>query len=704
MASVKEESNNTNKELEKEKKTRSEKELEKIKNPDAQKKKKNKKIIIAVIILITIMILACFFSVIFAITQKGRNTIVKGISAKGVELSNLTISDAKAKLAEQINKEIATPIKLKYEDYTLDLNLSEIEFKYNLDEIAEEAYKVGRAENILESNYSILLTMLNGKELEPKYTLNEEALTKIIENVDSNLPGKVVEYSHYIEEKELVVTPGKDGKKVNTEKLKETIIQAILNRNSQIQNKDYEEIEIPVYDKAADKIDMQKIHDEVYCLPKDAYLIKEPFELVKDVSGVDFSVSVQEAQNLITGDKEEYIIPLKITPANKTVADLGDEAFPHVLSDYKTNYNAGDRDRSTNLRLAANKINGLVLMPGEEFSFNKVVGKRTIQDGYKNAPIYQNGKVVDGLAGGICQISSTLYNAVLLANLEIVERRNHNFTSTYVPAGRDATVVYGAIDFKFKNTREYPIKLLASVSGGIASFQIKGIKQEVEYDVRIQTQVTQTIPFSEEQIEDSNIAQGTKQVVQGGHNGSKVNSYRVLFLNGNEVSRELLANDTYRVMNRIVKIPVITPTVAEPEQTPAVPEQPATPTPEVSQPESTPSTENNANAVPNTNTAPSTNTQTPAVTPSEKPQEQPKPQEPEVKPETKPEVKPEPKPEPKPEVKPGANENKESQNKANTNVNTNAAKNENINTGASTNTNTNANTNTKLNTTQTTNQ
>lgn len=640
MASAKEKVNDTSKESKNRKKIKQEREIEKIKNPELQKKKKNKKIIITVIVLITIMIIVCFFSVIFALIQGGKNTIVKGISVKGVELSNLTVSDAKAKLVEQINKELGTPIKLKYEDYSLDINISELEFKYNLDEILEDAYKVGRNENIVESNYAILLSNLQGKEIDPKYSYNETALTKIIENVDANLPGKVVEYSHYIEDKELIVTPGKDGKKVDNEKLKESIINAILNRNSEIANKDYEEILISVYNKTADKIDMQKVRDEVYCEPKDAYLIKEPFELVKDVSGVDFSISVEEAQNLITGDKEEYIIPLKITPASKTVADLGDEAFPHVLSSYKTNYDAGYRDRSTNLRLAANKINGLVLMPGEEFSFNKIVGKRTIQDGYKNAPIYQNGKVVDGLAGGICQISSTLYNAVLLANLEIVERRNHNFTSTYVPAGRDATVVYGAIDFKFKNSREYPIKLLASVSGGIASFEIKGIKQEVEYDVRIQTQVTQTLPFSEEIVEDASIAPGTKQVVQGGHNGSKVNSYRVLFLNGNEVSRELLANDTYKVMNRIVKVPVTVPTVVEP-----VPEPPveSNPTPPVVTPDNANTNNNTSNN--NTNTS----------------------------------------------VNANVNSN------ANTNTNTNLNSNKDTNTSINTNTNTNTNKNTNIN-------
>lgn len=116
-------------------------------------------------------------------------------------------------------------------------------------------------------------------------------------------------------------------------------------------------------------------------------------------------------------------------------------------------------------------------MPGETFSFNKVVGKRTIEEGYRNAKIYANGGVVDGLAGGICQISSTLYNAVLIANLKIEERRNHAFKTSYVAAGRDATVVYGTIDFKFTNSRSYPIKIAATVENGVAEFSINGIQE-----------------------------------------------------------------------------------------------------------------------------------------------------------------------------------------------------------------------------------
>ena len=225
-----------------------------------------------------------------------------------------------------------------------------------------------------------------------------------------------------------------------------------------------------------------------------------------------------------------------------------------MLSEFSTNYNAGAVGRTKNLQIAAGKIDGTIVMPGEEFSFNKVVGKRTVQDGYQNAPVYENGKVVDGLAGGICQISTTLYNAALLANLEITDRRNHNFVSTYVEAGRDATVVYGSQDLKFKNTRQYPIQINCSVSGGVAYFCIKGIKEETEYDVKILTSVTGTTPFGEEIEEDPSLEPGTKQVVQAGHNGSRVASYRILYLDGNEVSRTLLYNDTYLVMNRIVKV------------------------------------------------------------------------------------------------------------------------------------------------------
>jgi vancomycin resistance protein YoaR len=193
-------------------------------------------------------------------------------------------------------------------------------------------------------------------------------------------------------------------------------------------------------------------------------------------------------------------------------------------------------------------------MPGETFSFNQVVGKRTVEDGYKDAKIYENGKVVDGLAGGICQISSTLYNAVLLANLEIVERTNHSYTSSYVPAGRDATVVYGVKDFQFKNTRSYPIKIEGTVSSGIVTFKIHGIKEETEYEVKIIPTTTSTIPYTTQTTVDYSLASGETVIDQEGHSGCKVTTYKQLWLNGKMVSQELLSNDTYNAMQKIIRV------------------------------------------------------------------------------------------------------------------------------------------------------
>lgn len=226
---------------------------------------------------------------------------------------------------------------------------------------------------------------------------------------------------------------------------------------------------------------------------------------------------------MLQEEKEEYTIPLKVLYPNVTTNMIGTEAFPDLLSSYSTRYNSRDRDRTTNLILASNKINGTVLMPGETFSYNQVVGARTIAAGYKEAPIYVQGQVVDGLGGGICQITSTLYNAVLYANLDIVERSNHQFVPSYVTASRDATVVYGSIDFKFRNNRDYPIKLICSVANGVATFQIFGLKQIMTMKLFISSYET-------------------------GRSANAIYSeaYKILKQNGQVVDKKLLSRDVYK--------------------------------------------------------------------------------------------------------------------------------------------------------------
>ncbi len=261
------------------------------------------------------------------------------------------------------------------------------------------------------------------------------------------------------------------------DELKNEIVEAI--QDISYSNK---YIQIPTYVQYPDPINLDEIHSDIYREVQNAYFTTEPYAVFADVTGVDFNI--ENAQNLINEnpEAEEYAIGLDYTKAEVTVQDLGKEAFPDLLGTFSTKYSTSNIDRTTNLRLAASKINGTVVMPGEIFSYNKVVGKRTISAGYKEAAIYQDGGVTNGLGGGICQISTTLYNAVIKAGMLIEERRNHMFVPSYASAGKDATVVWGSTDFKFENRRNYPIKIEASVSGGVATISVYGLKTDEEYD------------------------------------------------------------------------------------------------------------------------------------------------------------------------------------------------------------------------------
>ena len=524
-------------------------------------RKKKRKTIIFVLIVISIFLVVAF-STVFALLNINNTKIAKGVSIKNIEFSDLTIDDARKNLNEILEKQLIAELNIKYNDeYSITLSPAQIEFKYNVEDALNKAYRIGRSDNIILDNYTLLATALFGNEIEIDYTYNEEFLNAFIDDFNSKLPGLVQEPSYYIEDAKLIVESGKDGIEIEKDKLKKQILDSISNRKLNNLSENYSQVVMVSTKKAkASKIDMDKVYSEIHTEPQDAYFELDPYKIYPDVDGVDLQISLDEARNKITGNEERYEFDLKITKAQKTIKDLGTEAFPYVVSSFSTRYDASNTNRSTNLRIAAEKINGTVLLPGEVFSYNKTVGKRTVEEWYKDAKIYADGGVVDGLAGGICPISSTLYNAVLLANLEIVERRNHSFTTSYVAAGRDATVVWGTIDFQFKNSRTYPIKIEASVKNGIAEFKIHGMQEQQEYEINILPRTTASIPYATTYVDDPMLAPGQQVISQAGHLGYKVTTTLVKKLNGVEVSREILSNDTYQPMKAIIRRgPVVAP-------------------------------------------------------------------------------------------------------------------------------------------------
>lgn len=468
------------------------------------------------IIIFFILVLLIF--IIFTIYNINNQNIVKGVSILGIDISGLSKEEATEKINNTILENIPSEIKLKHNDYETSIDTNSLEISIDVPSAINSAYNIGRSGNILQDDWTILTTMFSNVNIEPVFNINEEQLKTALNDISTKLPDAVIQSSYYIEDSNLILTKGKPGNVVNVEEMSNYIINEI--KSLSLKDKT---LEIITQEENPSELDIDAIHSEIYKEASNAYYTQNPYAVYPSENGLDFAISVDEAKALLQTEQEEYTIPLKTLYPEVTTNMIGTEAFPDLLSTFKTTYSTRDRDRTTNLTLAANKINGTVVMPGETFSYNTVVGERTIAAGYKEAPIYVSGEVVDGLGGGICQITSTLYNAVVYANLEIVERSNHQFVPSYVSASRDATVVYGSIDFKFKNNRDYPIKLVCSVSNGVAKFDIYGLKTTDDYEVEISSRITSQTSTS-----------------------TNSEAYKILKKNGQIVSRTLLSRDTYK--------------------------------------------------------------------------------------------------------------------------------------------------------------
>lgn len=503
-----------------------------------------KKIIIGSVVAAFLLI----FSIIFSFINMGSDKIIKNIKVQDVNLGELTRKEANEKLTKIFNEKKSNEIELVHNDFSINISYDQLNVINDINKIIDEAYSIGRNGNIIANNYTILFTSIFGKKINYEMKINEEVLNKVVDDVESKLPDVTKEGSYYIEDENLIILKGKDGVRIDKERLKNNI----KDRINQIENTNGK-IEIPVKQEKAKEIDFEKIVSEISKEPKDAYVSKNPVKVSIEEKGIKLAVSKDEAKKILQEDKEEYIIPLQITEPSITVASLGEDAFVDKLARYTTKYDASNINRNNNLNLAAEKLNETIINPGEVFSYNKTIGQRTVQAGFKEANAYAGGKVVLDVGGGICQLSSTLYNAVLLVNLDIVERHNHQFAPTYVPEGQDATVSWETVDFKFKNNRQYPIKIISEAKEGVVSVEIYGIKEKDDCQVLIESKVTNIIKKQTQYINDYSKAEGEEEIIQYGEDGCTSETYKTVIENGIVKEKTLINKDTYSQMPMIIK-------------------------------------------------------------------------------------------------------------------------------------------------------
>lgn len=515
------------------------------------KHSKTKKFIIFFVIpLIVLIILLAILSTIFALINMNNTNIIDGVFIQGIDVSNLSVEDAKSKLSSIVNEYISKEITLKYGDFSKTLVPSQFNVNFDVDSAVQTAYSIGRSGNVFENNFAILNALLNSNNIGQNMEYDSELLDALLLELNNELPGRMENSGYYVDGTSLIIDSGKEGVNVDTEVLANRIAKAL----NEINNQDIV-IEIPVVNAAPSPIDLDAIYNEVHKDPVDAYYTTDPYVVHPSSTGLDFDISMDEAKEMLKTYQEEYTIPLKVTYPSVSTNDIGSEAFPDLLSSFRTSFTSSNSNRSTNIRLCSEKINGTVLMPGETFSFNQVVGKRTPEAGFKPATAYSGGKVVQEYGGGICQVSSTLYNAVLYANLEITERTNHGYKPSYVDPGLDATVSWGGPDFKFTNNRDYPIRIVCDTSNKILNIYIYGLKRDTDYKVVLDAQYVSTVYFKTVYQKDSSFASGQSKVIQSGSNGCKTATYKYLYdANGTLVYSECISRDTYNPHNKIVAV------------------------------------------------------------------------------------------------------------------------------------------------------
>ena len=501
-------------------------------------------------IILAIILLLGFFSTFFSLINSTNSNIISGIKINNITVSGLTKVEAERKFEELVNSIMQEQIVLKHKEYVTVVTPKQLELKVDYIEKIYDACTIGRSSNIIANNYKILQTLFWGENIKLDFKFNDEIVASLFNNLDDEWDDKFIDNSYYIDDTSLIIVKGNSGTIIDKDNLLEKIKEVIRLR---IDGQQINEIDIPVISKIPDEINLERIRNEIYKEPQNASYDEEKSLLKTHVNGVDFKITIDEAKEIIKENSNEYVIPLEITIPDITTEKLGEEAFPQKLAYYSTRYDASNINRSTNIELACKAIDGKILLPGEIFSFNGIVGPRTKAKGYKLAGAYSAGELIESYGGGVCQVSSTIYNAVLYANLEIIERYNHSAVVSYVDAGRDATVSYGSRDFKFKNSRSYAIKIKASAQNGILTMEIWGIQENEEYLIEISSEVTDIIECNIKYIYDSKLGKDEEVVDTIGANGVKSITYKTIKRNGVVISKNVLSEDNYNPMTKVIK-------------------------------------------------------------------------------------------------------------------------------------------------------
>ena len=401
--------------------------------------------------------------------------------ANGIDISGMKIQDAVGLLRNEETLSqgtVTVPVRFAESEYSVDVG-SAVEWEYQ--SAVEELQKPTRGA-FLTRGYFLIKSYLVGNNIEPSAALkSEEALEEAVKTSGLSKEGTTKQTACRVEQDSLIFTMGTAGEEADIDKLKEELKAAILANDGRV-------VECPVSAGKVEEVDLDSVYQEICKNPKNASL--DPannYEIKEAEAGIWFDKETARKALETAEEGSRVTVELIREEPEITTEDLREHLFIDRLASYSTEVRGTD-NRKDNISLAVSKCDGAILLSGDIFSYNNTVGEQTAETGYKLANATLDGTVIQAYGGGICQVSSTIFAAALYANLDIKERWEHEFVSSYIDAGMDAAVAWDVLDFKIGNNKEYPIRIDIIYENDILTVDIWGTKTDDSF-VEIDTQV-----------------------------------------------------------------------------------------------------------------------------------------------------------------------------------------------------------------------
>lgn len=484
------------------------------------------------VILICLSFIIFLFSLLLFYLTMSYQKVYSGITVENIDVNDLSKSELKKKLTQIYKNVESRKITVKIDNYTKTSSLSNLSLTHNSNELSENIFKIGREGNLPYRIGKIFSLSIYGSNLTAKSSFDEKTLNSFLSEISKSIYIPATEISSEISNDTINIIPGKEGKELDMEK-SFTILQNYVKLGKS------NTIELPTKKILPKKADYDLIYSLSFKKEKNAAFKKDAtsleFESEENGHYLDEEVINTTVEKINSGYLEKITLPLIVLKPQQTVASMKEMLYKDLLGTYTTSFSLNsnlDFSRKNNIQTSSNYINGSIIMPNKEFSFNKIVGKRTTNRGFTSAKVFGSNEIIDSVGGGICQAVSTIHVAAINSGLTITERHPHVYWVYYIPLGTDAAVFADAgQDLRFKNTTNWPIKIESFVSDNNITFNIYGTNERPHLSYKLETELLNVTNYSRQYVTDPS-------KVHVGWKGYEYNTYLVTYDNGVEVDRK----------------------------------------------------------------------------------------------------------------------------------------------------------------------